>query len=87
MAVSDKHLYVWNNKEHNIQSTLIARPLPVISDRPMSLAYDTSSHSGYVGRILGPLTHGHRTVNMAVSRIDSRIVAVTAAIMERKKFF
>ena len=52
---------------------MVERPLPMVFAMPVTLEYDATNNGA---RILGPLTHA-RTVSMAISSSDSRVVAVT----------
>jgi len=73
LGISNTHLYVRSLIDQGLNSTMVERSLPVSFAAPVTLEYDNFN----IGvRILGPLTHA-RTVSMAVSPSDSRIVAVT----------
>ena len=72
LGVSNTHLYV-RSAETEEGAGMVARRLPVAFARPVTMEYDAAQQGA---RILGPVTHG-RTVSLAVSAADSRVIAVT----------
>lgn len=67
VALNDTHLL---HRNRNVDD-LVARPLPVTFARPVEFVfYDPNNY------ILGPVSH-KRTVSLAVSPLDSNVVAVT----------
>ena len=77
LGVSNTHLYVRSAETEatteGAAGAMVARKLPVAFARPVTMEYDEAQQGA---RILGPVTHG-RTVSLAVSAADSRVVAVT----------
>jgi hypothetical protein len=74
LGISTTHLYVWSRidrRDKNENAAMIQRRLPVTFAEPVTLEYDEDG-----ARVLGPLTHA-RTVYMAVSSTDSRVIAIT----------
>ena len=75
LAISNTHLYIRSDVDSDVDgaSAIEERPLPVTYAIPVTLEYDITNNGA---RILGPLTHA-RTVFMAVSSSDSRVLAIT----------
>jgi hypothetical protein len=76
MGVSNSHLYIRSKDTINANAdvaTMTKRILPAKFADPVTLEYDNGNKGA---RILGPVTHG-RTISLAMSPSDSRVLVVT----------